>query len=285
MLVRRLLAEILLDTATSRSQRVASVQDVDDNVGGIQHTVQLVPDTLALTLVEDGLDRQGDVTLVLVRTTRLAAEQLVPLLELIELVKVLVDLASQIRNGTGANLDALPLRLGTERVSKGGRLDRHLGLVLLDTVDVVGTILDQGHGQLVALEQDRVRVRGLLCHGAPERRQALLGDDTGVTEPLAVGLDPGVGDFSALEGSGLGDLAVGVALRLAILVHVQLPHPLGRAVDIAASAICSQISSQGRLGNLPVEIFALDLDIAHAIAGLALANLSARLFLAGSHLL
>ena len=50
VLVRRLSTDVLLDTATTGAIRVTGIQDVEDNITGVDDLVQLVPDTLALTL-------------------------------------------------------------------------------------------------------------------------------------------------------------------------------------------------------------------------------------------
>lgn len=94
------------------------------------------------------------------------------------IVKALRRLASKICQAAGAHLDALPLRLGTEDIRKRRALDRHLRLVLFQTIDVL-LLSQQAHGQLVRLEQDLVRVTGFFGHCFPEGRQIVLGDNLG----------------------------------------------------------------------------------------------------------
>ena len=49
----------------SGSDRIASVQDVEDDIRGVNDLVQLVPDALRLSLVEDGLLCGGDAEFLL----------------------------------------------------------------------------------------------------------------------------------------------------------------------------------------------------------------------------
>lgn len=94
--------------------------------------------------------------------------------------------------------------------------------MLLDAVlGVLATISNQAHGQLVGLEENLVRVLGLLIHRLTERLEGILGNHSGVGKPLAVRLDPGVGDVSRLVGSSNGDITIGIPLRPSLLVHAQ----------------------------------------------------------------
>lgn len=139
----------------------------------------------------------------------------------------------QLVDAGDTELDSLPRGLGPEHLGERRRLDSHLGLVLLEPVDpVVLVIADQTEGQLVALEQDGVGVLLLLCDGVAECAQGLLADDAAVGEPLPVGLDAGVGDVAALVAGRLDNLAVGVALRLALLEDVELLDFLGGPVEV-----------------------------------------------------
>jgi len=54
MLVRRFLLDVFLHAAASRSFWISRVQDVEDDVRGVDDFVQLVPYPLALTFGEDG---------------------------------------------------------------------------------------------------------------------------------------------------------------------------------------------------------------------------------------
>ena len=54
MLVCLFLSQILHDRFTSRSKRISSVQDVNDNVGGIQDFVQLAPYSTGSSLGVNG---------------------------------------------------------------------------------------------------------------------------------------------------------------------------------------------------------------------------------------
>jgi len=84
MLVGSFGLEILLDTSTPRSERISCIQDVKDDVGGVDDLVQLIPYPLALTFVEDGLDGSSEDIIgsnwaacsVVLRHTGIAAQQL-----------------------------------------------------------------------------------------------------------------------------------------------------------------------------------------------------------------
>jgi hypothetical protein len=53
LLVAGLLLDVVLDTSAASSLGIAGIQNVDDNVRGIDNLVQLSPNTLRLTLLED----------------------------------------------------------------------------------------------------------------------------------------------------------------------------------------------------------------------------------------
>lgn len=163
-------------------------------------------------------------------------------------------------NVRDGELDAFPLGLGTEDVGVRRALEGHLGLVLLQAIEV-GAVTDQAHGQLVGLQKDLVGIGLLLGHGVAESLETILADDTGIGEPLAVGFDSGNRGIPRLIFRRLDDLAVGIPLSLPILPHVQ-------GLDLLRIAI---------------EVLALDLDIVHARAGLALTDKPVTFLLAGPH--
>lgn len=228
MLVRSLVAQVLLDTAASGTDGITSIEDVDDNVGRVNDLVQFVPDTLALALVKDGFNSHGKATIFL-GVAGLAAEQLGLFKTLLIRVHALFQAAGKVVHVGHVELDALPLGLGTKHAGKGRRLQRHLGLVLLQAVGVLA-VADERHGQLVGLEQDLVGILGLFRHGVAKGREGILGHDTRVGKPLAVRLDDGGRDITGLPGGSLCDLAISIALGLALLVHVQVLDPLRIAI-------------------------------------------------------
>lgn len=110
--------------------------------------------------------------------------------------------------------------------------------MLLEPIDpVVLSIANQAEGQLVALEQDGVRVLFFLCDGVAEGAERLLANDSAVGEPFPVGLDARIGDVAALVAGSLDNLALGVALRLALLEDVELLDFLGGAVKVFSVGI------------------------------------------------
>lgn len=235
VLVRRLLLEILFNAPATSSDGVSGIKHVDDDIGRVNDLVQLVPDTLALALVEDGFDGHGE-RLGLAVIAGVSTQQLVLLHPLLVGIHALLSIVGKISHGADAELDTLALSLGSKDTGKGRRLNGHLGLVLLDAIGgVLASVVDKAHGELVGLEEDLVRVLGLFSHGLTEGGQGILRDDTSVGEPLAVRLDPGIGDVSGLVAGSLCDLPVRVSLGPAVLVHVDKLDLFRIAVGISVS--------------------------------------------------
>ena len=69
VLVRRLSTDVLLDTATTGAIRVTGIQDVEDNITGVDDLVQLVPDTLGGSLHEDELSCASKVAVLVLLVT------------------------------------------------------------------------------------------------------------------------------------------------------------------------------------------------------------------------
>lgn len=206
---------------------------------------QFVPYPLGLAFGENRFHSRGDnslITLVHVTnslsglglcSTGLATQQPRLLQFLFVRLQALDRVVGQLVNIADTQLHTLPRRLGPEDLGERRGLDSHLGLVLLEPVDaVVLAVADQAEGQLVALEQDSVGVLLLLGDGVAEGAQRLLADDAAVGEPFPVGLDAGVGQVAALVAGGLDDLALGVALRLALLEDVELLGLLCGPVEV-----------------------------------------------------
>lgn len=155
--------------------------------------------------------------------------------------------------------------------------------MLLEPVDsVVLAITNQTEGQLVALEQDSVRVFLFLCDGIAECAQGLLADDTTIGEPFPVGLDARVGGVAALVAGSLDNFAFGVALGLALLEDVELLDFLGGAVEVFSGAGISKIRRYSlhcvcAEGSLP-----FDLEVAAALL-CAITHTTVRLLLETTH--
>lgn len=66
MLVRGLRANVFFDTTTTGAVGVTGIQNVEDDVTGVDDLVQLVPDTLRGALHEDELSCAGKVAIVVV---------------------------------------------------------------------------------------------------------------------------------------------------------------------------------------------------------------------------
>ena len=154
--------------------------------------------------------------------------------------------------------------VGSECVAELLALNLDLSSVLQKTIDplLALVVVDQAHGQLVLLEQERVGVLALLLDGSSELGQGILTDHTSVGEPFPVRLDAGDGSLFALVAGGLGDLASSIVLGFALLPDVKLLYALAR----------------------PVEVLALDPDVAHAVfAILALSHATGGFLLSGTH--
>src|SRR5690348_18343894 len=96
----------------------------------------------------------------------------------------------------------------------------------------VNGILEEGHGELVLSQKDLEGVVDLGSKVLPEVLEGLLTDDTGVTEPLAVGGDTTGLDDLGLEGGGLDDLALGVADSTTTLEELDLLGSLCVTVEV-----------------------------------------------------
>jgi len=104
-------------------------------------------------------------------------------------------------------------------------------------------VLKEGHGQLVLLQKNLEGIVDLSGQVLSEVLQGLLTNDSGVSEPLAVGGNTTGLDRLALEGSGLDDLALSVADGTASLQELDL-----------LSGLC-----------VSVEVLSLDLDITKTV--------------------
>lgn len=282
MLVRSLSTNVLFHTATTCAVRVASIQDVKDNITGVDDLVELVPNALGGTLHEDELSCGGEVAVLvlLVRLTRRSRQEFC-LLETLGVVLMHgVCTGGKVFDGAKVQLGLLALSLSAESLCEGLRGDGNLGGVLLQAVDVA-LLLDQAHGQLVALHEEGGRVGGLRLHGRAEGVESILRDDAGVVEPLPVGLDAGDRRLARLVRGGLGDVSGSVPLGLAVCETLEDLDLLCRAGVVLAAWL--QILIVQCSGRIPVEVLALDLDVAHAIAGFTLALLAGSLFFAGTH--
>lgn len=138
-------------------------------------------------------------------------------------------LPCQVVEGRSAQLWSFPLGFRAECVAERIRLYRSLRLVFLQPV-LVRAVLDQAHGQLVRLQKYLVRIVGFLRDGFAERLQRILGDDSRVAEPLAVGINLRSWKVLRLEHGGSGDFSVRISLRFSFLLYVQFLDLLGVAL-------------------------------------------------------
>jgi hypothetical protein len=246
MLVWCLGTNVLFHTSTPRTIGVAGVENMQNNITGVDNLVQLVPDTFAGTLHENELPRLRKVAIgVVVVGLDIArgARQQLGLLEPVDVGLVHGACAARkIFNGAEVQLWPLALRLGTECVLEGLRLDGDLGSMLFQAVDVA-LLFDQAHGQLVALHEVRRRVGCLRLDSRAERLEGILRDDTGVVEPLPVGLDTGDGGLARLVRGRLGDVSLGIARGLAVSEALEDLDLLCRSARTLVSAPASAQSA------------------------------------------
>jgi len=180
MLVGAVLLEMLLDEETSCSVWVSCVQDVDQHIGGVNHFVEFLPNTLGGSLFEDVVPDFGfrveDVPLV----------QVVILLHIVHLVGLL-GLCCELLKRSGDGVGSFPSVLGPEGVLEALDLQQSLagsqGLVIV--------LAHKTQGQLLALHQ-HLEPRALLLlsflQSFAVSIQVLLVRHSHVTEPPPVGL-------------------------------------------------------------------------------------------------
>lgn len=236
--MRLLLAEVLDDGLATGAEGVTGVEDVDDDVGRVEHLVELSPDTTRGSLGVDGLRGErargvvggGDVLLGVEGDAERGVGDGRALSELLN--------ASDIETGT------LALRLGAERVRERLRLDDvHLLALRL------ALVLEQAHRELVPLQEHRVRVFLVLRERGTEVVQCRLRDNSRVAEPSSVGLDAAGGRLLALERGGLDDLAVLVAHGLAAVQHLLARGILGGNVEVF-TWLSAEIPNDQQAGKL-----------------------------------
>jgi hypothetical protein len=174
---------------------------MENNIARIDDLVQFIPDTLARALHKDKLPCLGEITIWIVIVGLDIAGRARQKLGLLESFKVgIVHCARPLRqifNCAEVELRPLSLRFLAKSVLERLRRNGDLGRMLLQPIDVA-LFLNQAHGQLVALHEERGRVGGLRLDGGSERVEGILGDYTRVVEPLPVGLNAGNGRFSVL---------------------------------------------------------------------------------------
>ena len=198
MLVWNFFFHIPFHTTASRPERISSVEDMEDDVGRVDDFVELVPYTLALPFGEDGFSSHGRHVLgfVVVSGDRIGGPDTsgIRMMTLFGSVLIgivgLVGLAHQVFQAADADLDSFPLRLGSEGVGEGSRVDGHLGPMLLEAI-LARSISNQAHGDLVGFEQHLIWVCRPFGHGLSEGVQGILSDDASVAEPFPVRFDPG----------------------------------------------------------------------------------------------
>eukprot|EP00760_Papus_ankaliazontas_P029821 PhM_4_TR4484/c1_g1_i1/m.73467 len=224
VLVALLLADVVLDEAAAGAHRVACVDNVHDDVAGVDDLVQLVPNACALTLLEE-LALRALVSVVL----NLVAGEL----------HVLCTGAVLFGARRGDLLHALELRVHELRALADRLLAERIGeLHLVGDAGVVLSVLEETHWELALLEHDGVGVVLLRLHLVTERLKSIRTDHAGVAEPTAVRGDASNGALDAVAGgenTAGDDLArAGIALDAGV-VHLQdLDLTLGAQVGAVA---------------------------------------------------
>mmetsp|Transcript_27206 Transcript_27206/g.40404 ORF Transcript_27206/g.40404 Transcript_27206/m.40404 type:complete len:347 (-) Transcript_27206:40-1080(-) len=306
MLMRSILGNMLFNHATPCTWNISGINDVQYNIGTINHFEEFSPDTFGLSLEEKivfflyavihsfsfrgcnvrvaspwynayaGVDlfvrfigflRSGEerrVTGCIVLRSfgqglchsshrRNVIERFL-LFSLRLLGCVLICAADE----ELIELDALPSAFGPKGVLKGfrGQQPRTEG-----SNAAIGSercsVLEQTHGELLALEHDRVRIRHLIAHLLAELVQVRSAHNARVAEPASVRCDPtrGAGDLCVARSIFHHELsahhgALLVPNGLAVVVHFETLD--GIAVSHVAVVLFGGLASGfgGRVGTL-----------------------------------
>jgi hypothetical protein len=166
--VRLLLAKELDDRFATCAKRVTSIENVNDNIGRVEHLVELSPNTTGRSLGIDWLTSERNGRVVSLRSERLARH--------IGSRYGSSGSLAKLFNASKVKLGALTLSLLAEGVTEGLSLDNVRALA----VTVLALILEQAHRELVTAEKDRVRVGNLLAQCRTEVVKRSLRDDTSV---------------------------------------------------------------------------------------------------------
>jgi len=146
VLVLRVILEVLLDVIAPRPHRVPSIDDAADDVAGIEHLVQLLPDPLRLPSLmplvpcHDPLIQQVILPEIVVTFGRVAPE-------------LVLGLAEEIGVGVGVQLRALALLVLAEDVRVAFDVEE-VGALLLQRV------LEKGDRELLLGDEDLERILG-----------------------------------------------------------------------------------------------------------------------------
>uniref|UniRef100_A0A182N3E9 Uncharacterized protein n=1 Tax=Anopheles dirus TaxID=7168 RepID=A0A182N3E9_9DIPT len=201
-------AQEVLDVLRARAHRVAGIQHLQQHVRRVDHLVQLVPDSLALSGGEDVLAH------------RILHASIVPLdvvvLRLVVLLGRLLRRPRQVLQIAHLQRRAFAqLLLAEHRIVA-------LGVEQVDAL-VAGRLIQQRDRQVGRLHDHLVRVLHRLAHLLLELLERLLRDDARVGEPLRRWFDArhGTAAHPTLEGGRCDDLAAPVTLRLEVPVHLQ----------------------------------------------------------------
>jgi hypothetical protein len=123
----------------------------------------------------------------------------------------------------------------------------------------------------------------LRLYSRAEAVESILRYHSRVVEPLPVGLYAGNGRLAVLEDGSLGDVSFGIALGFTVSEALEQLDLLG-VTEQQSVYLCTIVDPGAkRVRDIPVEVCALGLDIAHAIARLSLALLAVELFLLDTH--
>lgn len=118
VLVGGFLLQVLLDTQTPGAEGVSSIKHMDDDVRRVHDLVEFVPDSLALTLVKDGLDGHGEGLIVVIKigVARSTTQQPGLLEAILVGVHALLSVIGQVGETADAKLNTLPLCLRAEDI-------------------------------------------------------------------------------------------------------------------------------------------------------------------------
>lgn len=229
MLVRLVIANVLFDAAAAGAERVTGIEDVDDDIGRVDDLVELTPDTARLTLAVDWLGtaaRDGDLVELVGIDGEAVGGALSAGADLVirgneadagslglECCLLLVGSTTGLLAALGELCERAHAAIETRALSLGARSESvRVGLKSGERGGLALTrVLNEGHGQLVPAEQDRVRVVDAGAERGAEVVERILGDDACVAEPSLVRLNTTGLSFAALEFGSLDDFAILIA--------------------------------------------------------------------------
>jgi hypothetical protein len=165
--------ELFFQGERTSAHRIACVEDLNQHVGGVDHFVELIPDTPALA---------GGHALVSIFGSTVVFDIFKVVVVFLNIVLLAFNFLDQFLHITDVELDSLPSAVGSKGVSEGFDLKKSQ-FVLLD-----GFGKKRGR-DFFGLDEDLSRIFFLSCHLDSQFFERFLIDGADITEPFTVGID------------------------------------------------------------------------------------------------